>query len=134
MKLSKNWQALVGSAVLALATVTSFSAAANLKSEMRAMGGSVSAALKTDDSQTFIQSLQQFSAAVEQAKQQPLPYSLHDKAADSSEVADYKQGFQTLLDTAKQAIETAEKGDLPQAKQQAEQLLEIRNGYHKKYK
>ncbi|KAE9527440.1 cytochrome b562 [Testudinibacter aquarius] len=134
MTLSKKWQAVVGSAVLALATMTSVSAVANLQGDMQTMGKSVSAALKTDSSQEFIQSLQTFSQTVENAKQQALPYSLHDKAPDSAEVNDYKQGLQTLINQADTAIKTAESGDLAQAKQQAEKLLEIRNEYHKKYK
>lgn len=133
MKMTQSWKSAVLGAVLAVAALSSNLASATLKNEMRTIAGSATAAMKTDNAQEFVQSLQKLSQAAEAAKQF-LPYKLHDQAKDSAEVLDYQSGLQQLVDVSAESVKLAEQGDLAQAKKHAEKLLELRDAFHKKYK
>ena len=118
---------------LSLLGVSTLAMAADVGDDMDIIADNYKAALKTDSTDTFKQSLQKMRAAAQDA-QKGIPPKLEKGGPDSAEMKDFRHGLDTLIGQIDQSLALANQGKLAEAQKVAEEFKATRNTYHKKYK
>lgn len=111
--------------------ISSLSAQAGLKDDMRGMLGAVKELAASTTAEQYIKAADVFIAKATSA-QNTLPIDLN--AADSKAVEGYKQGLQDVIDVAGEGKKLASDGKLADAKALLAKLEELKNRNHKLYK
>lgn len=102
-------------AALTLLGASSWVMAAELADDMDTLAANYKIVLKTDSTDTFKQSLQNMRAAATDA-QKGTPPKLENKAPDSPEMKEFRQGLATLIGQIDQSMALANQGKLEDAR------------------
>ena len=129
MKLS-----ILASVVFSCAVFTSTSVFAHeLEAEMKTLAKSTQAFAKTEDLEKAKKQLAMMRTAAVASKQS-LPHQLEGKSPEDEQVKAYQAGLDDLVLEIDRVSALVEQGQLSQAKQEALNLVKIRNENHKKFK
>lgn len=110
------------------------SARANeISTQMDIINANYHMAMKTDSSAEFILAMETMRSAALKA-QQGRPDKLANEEQNSAKMQDFRLGLSTLIGEIDGAKALAEKGQLEQAKQAAEEFKKTRDANHKKFK
>ncbi|AGH72608.1 Soluble cytochrome B562 [Edwardsiella piscicida C07-087] len=107
--------------------------AASVSEDMDVINQSYRQAQQATTAQDFKQALTAMRAAATAAKSEA-PSKLQGQASDSADMKDYRHGLDLLIGQIDKAEKLADAGQLDQAKTEAQQMLQTRNVYHKKYR
>ncbi|MFV4845480.1 cytochrome b562 [Edwardsiella tarda] len=118
---------------LAMMASSAWVQAASLSEDMDSINLNYRQAQQATTAQDFKQALTAMRSAAEAAKSETPP-KLQGQAADSAEMKDYRHGLDILIGQIDKAEKLADAGQLDQAKSEAQQMLQTRNTYHKKYR
>lgn len=120
-------------AALTLLGASSWAMAADMADDMDIIAANYKTVLKTDSVDTFKQSLQKMrDAATDSMK--GTPPKLENKAPDSSEMKDFRQGLTTLIGQIDQSMALANQGKLEDARKVAQEFKQTRDTNHKKFR
>ncbi|ACY83337.1 cytochrome b562 [Edwardsiella piscicida] len=126
----KSVLALAG---LAMMAGSALAQAASVSEDMDVINQSYRQAQQATTAQDFKQALTAMRAAATAAKSEA-PSKLQGQASDSADMKDYRHGLDLLIGQIDKAEKLADAGQLDQAKTEAQQMLQTRNVYHKKYR
>lgn len=119
------------SAALLLSCATAY--ALPLEQDMDILGAGLATVQSTDSSQEMHQSLEKMHKAAEDAKKST-PYTLQGQSADSAGMKEYVAGLDQLIAQIAVVDKLAVANKLPEAKEAAKKLGDIRNQNHKKFR
>ncbi|AIJ08693.1 MULTISPECIES: cytochrome b562 [Edwardsiella] len=126
----KSVLALAG---LAMMAGSALAQAASVSEDMDVINQSYRQAQQATTAQDFKQALTAMRAATTAAKS-AVPSKLQGQASDSADMKDYRHGLDLLIGQIDKVEKLADAGQLDQAKAEAQQMLQTRNVYHKKYR
>ncbi|ACR67795.1 cytochrome B562 [Edwardsiella ictaluri] len=126
----KSVLALAG---LAMMAGSALAQAASVSEDMGIINQSYRQAQQATTAQDFKQALTAMRAAAAAAKSET-PSKLQGQASDSADMQGYRHGLDLLIGQIDKAENLADAGHLDQAKAEAQQMLQTRNTYHKKYR
>ncbi|AOV97960.1 cytochrome B562 [Edwardsiella hoshinae] len=126
----KTVLALAGLAMMASSALVQ---AASLGEDMDIINQNYRQAQQATTVQDFKQALTAMRSAAEAAKAET-PRKLQGQASDSAEMKDYRHGLEILIGQIDKVEKLADAGQLDHAKAEAQQMLQTRNTYHKKYR
>lgn len=106
---------------------------ADTGSEMEILAAGLKVVQKSDNA-TDIKSVLMKMRAAAQSAQKQLPPKLGNKARDSAELTDYRQGYDRLIGQIDVALKLAGEGKVTEAQAAVEKFKITRDAYHKKYR
>lgn len=123
----------IASILLAVSVIMPAQAENEVKTQMKTIGKSFTAAEKSDDLAAIKQELAKMREAAVLAEKMP-PDHLKDQAATSADRKFYAEGMSKLLTMLDQAMVLANSGKLEETKSALATIKTTRNEYHKRLK
>lgn len=108
------------------------SQARSLQTNMKQIQRSYKAALKAEDLQTLLGSLNEMKAAAAEARTQT-PRSIYGEAADSEDMRDYTAGMDRLLKQIDEAVDLASQGRLSELPALFDDMDAVKEEFHERF-